>query len=71
MRDLRSDALAFGAVCGNCRGYSCSYLPIIRIVNEPKENPAKKTRQPELSAFLIGRLGLSRDAVPGKSRSSG
>ena len=29
MRDLRSDALE------NCRGYSCSYLPIIRMVNEP------------------------------------
>src|ERR1017187_2906064 len=29
MRDLRSYALE------NCRGYSCSYLPIIRMVNEP------------------------------------
>jgi hypothetical protein len=38
---------------------------------QPGENPSEKTRQPELSAFLIGRLGLSRDAVPGKSRSSG
>ncbi len=37
MRDLRSSALAFGAgaVCGNCRGCSCAYLPIIRMVNEP------------------------------------
>ena len=29
MQDLRSYALE------NCRGYSCSYLPIIRMVNEP------------------------------------
>src|ERR1017187_8933720 len=37
MLDLRSDALAFssGAVRGNCRGYSCAYLPIIRMVTEP------------------------------------
>src|ERR1017187_5269373 len=36
-RDLRNYALEFGAgaVRGNCRGYCCSYLPIIRMVNEP------------------------------------